>query len=206
MKSLLWLVLLFAVPLWAQCPGEDAEPAISVKTGTGPTIFLCGFEDREVSRKGKRAFADFTVYYSTPKQTTPQKVFSSEPSETYWVKAIPNKAMQFEELWFFSEKPQPAIRREVTCNAGSCQVSDPKCVLKMKSKPFPKALAEFQKRSAEGSLKDDGEDLIDQIFAEAFTGDKAAKEFYAKEPAGLDPALLEAFSTNRKKLEQGCKP
>jgi len=209
MKSLLlsplFVLSLLSAPAMALCPGEDPEPSLSLKTEAGPTVFICGFEDREVvSPKGKRAFSDFTVYFNSAKQPAAQIIFTTDAADTYWAKMIPKKGLELEELWFFSEKPQPALSREITCSADSCQISEAKCVLKMKTNPFPKALPEFQKRSAAGTLKDDGEDLIDQIFAQAFMGDKAAKEFYAKDPVGLSPALLEAFTANRKKLEQGC--
>lgn len=231
----------------AQCPGEDPEPAMTVKVKNGTTLFVCGFEDREVpGSKDKRAFSDFAVYYelgakevpgdttgmtastppvagtgapagaakgappnsagnATPTPFDSLKAFASDPNETYWIKQIPGKGLELEELWFFSEKPTPALKQEVTCTADSCGTSAQKCILKMKSNSFPKALANFRKRSAAGTLTDDGEELIDQIFAQAFLGDRAAKDFYATQPANLDPSLVEAFTANKKKLEVGCK-
>ncbi len=232
------------LPVFAQCPGEDPEPAMTVKTSNGTTLFVCGFEDRDVAgSKGKRAFSDFAVYYelsakeeagekiappppippagapAKPAKGAPPnsaaavpatvfdslKAFASTPNETYWIKQIPGKGLELEELWFFSEKPTPALRQEITCTADTCSASPQKCILKMKANSFPKALPEFRKRSAAGSLKDDGEELIDQIFAQAFLGDAAAIEFYKAQPANLDPALIEAFTTNKKKLETGCQ-
>jgi len=236
----------------AQCPGEDTEPAMSVKVKNGTTLFVCGFEDREVpGTKGKRAFSDFGVFYELAAKDEPGdsahselkpvsptappvagsgvpagavkgappnsaahavptpfeslKAFASDPNETYWVKEVPGKGLEIEELWFFSERPTPALKQEITCTADACTATAQKCMLKMKPNPFPKALAEFKKRMAASTLKDDGEELIDQIFAQAFLGDRAAKDFYATPPANLDPALAEAFTTNQKKLAVGCK-
>lgn len=233
----------------AQCPGEDAEPAMTVKVKNGTTLFVCGFEDRDVpGSKGKRAFSDFAVYYElgakeeqgdksgvdkisppppvagtsspagavkgappnsaangTPTVFDSLKAFASDPNETYWLKAVPGKGLEMEELWFFSEKPTPALKQEITCTAEACMPSAQKCILKMKPNSFPKALPEFRKRAAAGTLKDDGEELIDQIFAQAFLGDRAAKGFYAAQPANLDPSLVESFTANKKKLEVGCK-
>ena len=53
-----------------------------------------------------------------------------------------------------------------------------------------------------GKWDEDSEELLDQIFGQAVTGDKKAIEFYAKAPAGLDVAMSEAFATNKKKLEE----
>jgi hypothetical protein len=217
----------FTPASFAQCPGEDTEPAMSVKLKNGTTLFICGFEDREVpGTKGKRAFSDFGVFYelaakeepgdrpdaemkpispSAPTAFESLKAFTSDPNETYWVKEIPGKGLEIEELWFFSDRPTPALKQEITCNADACNASAQKCVLKMKSNPFPKALVEFKRRLAAKTLKDDGEELIDQIFAQAFLGDRAAKDFYVSPPANLDPALVEAFTTNQKKLAVGCK-
>lgn len=239
-KFLACSVLLLSLRAQAQCPGEDAEPAMTVKVTNGTTLFVCGFEDRDVpGTKGKRAFSDFAVYYElgareesdkaapvagtsspagaakgappnsagngVPSAADSPKAFSSDPNETYWVKEVKGKGLELEELWFFSEKPTPALRQEITCGADACSASEQKCILKMKPNSFPKALPEFKKRMAAGTLKDDGEELIDQIFVQAFLGDKAAKEFYAAAPANLDPTLVEAFSTNQKKLAIGCK-
>ena len=203
-----WLLLftLLSVSAWAQCPGEDAEPAILLKTKAGPSLFVCGFEDRDVSvGKDKRAFSEFTIYSTLPDKPETVKVFTSEGGETYWLKQNPANGFEIQELWFFSDKPQPAFRMEVRCTATECVKTESKCILKMKQNPFPKALAEFHKRAAQGKLEEDGEDLIDQIFAQAFTGDKAAKDFYAKKPADLDSELEEAYLTNQKKLAAGCK-
>lgn len=200
--------LLLSLPVSAQqCPGDDPEPAMTVKTKEGLTVFLCGFEDRDVpGSAGKRAFSEFEVYYSSPKDEEAKKIFTSESSETYWVRAEPGKGLSLEELWFFSDKPQSAFRRDVICNRETCSLSEAKCILKMKKNPFPKALGEFRKRLAAGNLGEEGEDLIDQIFAQAFLGDKAAIDFYGKFPEKLDPSLQEAFSSNKKKLDTGCKP
>ena len=245
-------LVFFGFISFAQCPGEDTEPAMSVKVKNGTTLFVCGFEDREVpGTKGKRAFSDFGVFYELAAKEEPGdkadgelkpvsptvspvagsgvpagavkgappnsaahavptpfeslKAFASDPNETYWVKEIPGKGLEIEELWFFSERPTPALKQEITCTADACTATAQKCILKMKPNPFPKALAEFKKRTAAVTLKDDGEELIDQIFAQAFLGDRAAKDFYATQPANLDPALVEAFTTNQKKLAVGCK-
>lgn len=196
-----------AIPAFAQsCPGENDEPAITVKTAAGPTLIVCGFEDREVkAAKGKRAFTDFDVY-AVIGEGGPKKIFSGEAADTYWVQTLPKKGIQLEELWFFSDEPKPAIKSEITCVADDCKRGEEKCVFKMKKNPFPKALAEFKKKSESKILGEDGEELMDQIFAQAVTGDKAAKEFYAGEHKELDPALSEIFKSNQEKLRLDCKP
>lgn len=242
MRIIIFLGLFIGVHAWAQCPGEDSEPGLTVKLASGTTLFVCGMEDRDVSVKGKKAFSDFTVLYElgaaeeesaaitppppvagtsvpagaakgapsasaangTPSSFDSLKAFSSDPNETYWVKAVPNKGLEIEELWFFTEKPTPAFRQEITCTKDACAAGAPKCILKMKPNPFPKALRDFKRRLAAGTLKDDGEELLDQIFAQAFTGNKEAKEFYAAAPAKLDPELSETFTANQKKLAAGC--
>ncbi len=241
MRNIIFALLVFCHFASAQCPGEDSEPALSVKLKDGTTLFVCGVEDRDISTKQKKAFDDFTVYYelgakenvdeklappppvagtSVPagaaKGAPPQsaahgssfdslKAFTSNPNETYWVKPLGDRGLEVEELWFFTEKPTPALKQEITCENNVCSASAPKCILKMKPNPFPKALAEFKRRSAANSLKDDGEELLDQIFAQAFLGNKEAKDFYANPPAKLDPALNEAFMANQKKLSIGCQ-
>jgi hypothetical protein len=205
--ALLLALLFTATPALAQsCPGENDEPAISVKTEAGPTLIVCGFEDHEVKAgKDKRAFTDFSIY-SAVGEKTPQKVFSGESSETYWIQSLTKKGLQLEELWFFSDDPKPAIQRQITCTAEACAVGEPKCIFKMKRNPFPKALAEFKKKASAGKLGEDGEELLDQIFAQAITGDKAAKEFYSKDPGQLDSAMTEVFKGNQEKLKLSCKP
>lgn len=205
--TLCQIIALTACPVFAQsCPGENDEPAISVKTEAGPTLLVCGFEDREVkSPKGKRAFTDFDVY-AVVANKGPEKIFSGEAADTYWVTALPKKGLQLEELWFFSDEPKPAIKSEITCVERECKRGEEKCVFKMKKNPFPKALAEFKKKSESKILGEDGEELMDQIFAQAVTGDKAAKEFYAADHKELDPALSDIFKSNQAKLKLDCKP
>lgn len=172
-----------------------------MKTEAGPTLVLCGYEDHEVvSPTGKRAFSEFTVYYSTEAKPEPQKLFSSEVAETFWARADGGKLLELEEVWFFSEQPKPAIRREITCTAEECKVSDAKCVFSMKANPFPKALADFEKKRKTKEIEDEGEELLDQIWAQALLGDKAAQTFYETEQAGLDENLTEVFQSNKKKL------
>ncbi len=174
---------------------------MSVKTEAGPTLALCGFEDHEVvSPTGKRAFSEFVIYYTTASNKEPQKLFSSEIAETFWAKATEGKGLELEEVWFFSEQPKPAIWREITCDAEKCTLSDAKCVFSMKSNPFPKALAEFEKKKKAKKLEEDGEELLDQIWAQALLGDKAAQTFYTADAKGLDENLTEVFDSNKKKL------
>jgi len=135
-----------------------------------------------------------------------KKIFSGEASDTYWIQTLPKKGLQLEELWFFAEEPKAAISSEITCVADDCKRGEEKCVFKMKKNPFPKALAAFKKKSSSGIIGEDGEELLDQIFAQAITGDKAAKEFYSGDGAGLDPALTEIFKSNKEKLKLSCKP
>ncbi|HMN69785.1 MAG TPA: hypothetical protein PKC28_14675 [Bdellovibrionales bacterium] len=205
------LVLLFA-PITAfamGCPGEDAEPAFTAKTEGALTLSLCGFEDHEVQvTKGKRAFSEFQIFSFSAKAPTPVQVFTAEENETYWAKALPGKGIELEELWFFSEKPQPAVVRTITCKDEACTVSEPKCVFKMKKNPFPKALKDFETRHKAGTLGEDGEELIDQIFAQAVTGDKGARAFYETPaaPVNLGTELKHVYEANKKKLSEACKP
>ncbi len=80
------VVTLFALQAQAQsCPGADEEPALKVKTDAGPVLLLCGFEEREViPSKNRRTFTDFTVYSWAEKSPDLQKVFTSDPADTYW--------------------------------------------------------------------------------------------------------------------------
>lgn len=199
--------LLLSLPAMAQnCPGDDNEPAVSVKTQAGPTLILCGFEDREVkSPKGKRAFSAFTVYAFIAEGKAPEKVFTGDDTETYWARANPMKGIDLEELWFFSEdKPTAGFGRTITCTTELCTLSEPKCLFK-KPNPFPKALVQFRKQAEAHKLDDDGEELVDQIFAHALSGNKEAKEFYATAPTNFPKDVAEAWAANKKKLETGCK-
>lgn len=184
------------------CPKPGDEPVLAVKTEAGPEIQLCGFEDHEVvSPTGKRAFSEFTVNYVTPTNKTPQKLFVSELAETFWAKPVEGKGLELEEVWFFSEQPRAAIWREITCEAESCKMSDAKCVFQMKNNPFPKALSEFQKKRKNAKdLEEEGEELLDQIWAQALLGDTAAQAFYLTDATGLDENLSEVFASNKKKL------
>lgn len=209
-----WLVLLIllSVPAWAEkCPGADEEPALSVTTKEGPTLILCGFEDHEVqSPQGKRAFSEFTVYFTTNSNKEPRKLFASEVAETFWARPTDGKGLELEEVWFFADQPKPALWRDVTCQAESCTLSEPKCVFQMKPNPFPKALADFELKKKKKELTEDGEELLDQIWAQALLGDKPAQAFYAGTVDGLDENLTEVFDSNKKKLAElktiNCKP
>jgi hypothetical protein len=184
------------------CPGADDEPAMKVKTAAGPVLVLCGFEDHELkSPKGKQTFSEFTVYAWMPGAKDAQKVFAStEPSDTYWAKASGGKGLELEELWFFDEKPNPAITRSVTCTAQGCQASQPKCVLRLKKNHHPKALADLQKKlQAPG---EQAEDLLDQVWEQALAGDAAAQKFYESKPDGLDKSLVEEFTGDQQRLVQ----
>jgi hypothetical protein len=147
-------------------------------------------------------FADFAVY-ATPDKT-PVKVFDAEDDETYYVRVNGERGLEIEELWFFNDKPVPGTRREITCVGDLCTASDPKCIYKAKKNAFPKAVATFNKKMKEGKLKDHGEELLDQIFAQSLSGDKAAKAFYEKPPEGLTPDLVEVLEANKKKLGFVC--
>lgn len=187
------------------CPGADDEPALSVKTKAGPTLTLCGFEDHEIkAQKGRRAFSEFTVFATAKESADPQRVYSSEGGDTHWARALPGGALELEELWFFADKPHPAIARTFTCDAQGCQASATKCVLTLKKNVFPKSLATLEKRlKKKENVGEDGEDLLDEVWAQALTGDPKALAFYeAEPPAGLDSTLTEVFAGNRVKLNQ----
>ncbi len=196
------IVMFFSASVWAEgCPGQDTEPALSVKTEAGPTLVLCGFEDHEVvSPTGKRAFSEFVIYFTTATNKEPQKLFNSEVAETFWAKGTEGKGLELEEVWFFSEQPKPAIWREITCEAEKCTLSAAKCVFSMKPNPFPKALADFEKKKKAKTLEEDGEELLDQIWAQALLGDKPAQTFFDGDAKGLDDNLTEVFDSNKKKL------
>lgn len=183
------------------CLDGDDDPALKVKTDSGHSLVVCGFEDHDVkTTEGKRAFADFTVYSVRTKDKKSSKVFESGASETFWIKPVKNKGLELEELWFFSEEPKPALWQEILCDDSGCKLSQAKCVFKMKPNSFPRALSEFEKARKAGDLSDDGEELLDQIWAQALTGDKAAQKFYNGKQTGLDESLMEVFESNKKKL------
>lgn len=197
-----FLILILSIPAWAEkCPGADEEPSLSVKTEAGPTLILCGFEDHEVTTpKGKRAFSEFTIYYTTASNKEPQKLYTSELAEVFWAKPNEGKGVELEEVWFLSEQPKPALFREVTCTAESCTLGAVKCVFQMKANPFPKALTEFADKKKKNELAEEGEELLDQIWAQALLGDKPAQTFYDGASEGLDENLTEVFASNKKKL------
>ncbi len=175
-----------------------------MKTASGVSLQVCGFEDNEVKApKGTHTFSGFSIF-SVKAGSPPVKIYTSDEDETYWVRASGQRGLEVEELWFFTDDPVAGLRREVTCTADTCSVSEPKCIYKAKKNPFPKAIAKFNQKLKEGKLKDDGEELIDQIFAQALGGDKAALAFYEKAPAGLSPDLVDIFETNKKKLTTAC--
>lgn len=207
MKRLLFTaIVLFAARAHSEvCPGADDEPALKVKTAAGPSIVVCGQEDRELEgeagrAKDKKTFSEFTVYSWLKDAKEPSRVFSSENTDTYWAKPVANKSLELEELWFFDEKPQPAIARSVTCTATACEISAPKCVFKMKRNRYPKALAEMKKLGKTPSER--GEELLEQIWAQALTGDKAAQDFFAHPPMNLNEELAEDFGIFKLKLQQ----
>jgi hypothetical protein len=209
MKTLISVLsLLVFVPLAAEaavlpCPSEDAEPALEMKTAAGPSLEICGFEDHEVKApKGTRVFSDFKIFFTADK--TPAELWKSDEGDSYFVRVNGERGLEVEELWFFTEKPTAVTRREVTCTADACAVSEPKCIYKAKAKAYPKALANFNKKLKENKLKDDGEELLDQIFAQALGGDKDSKAFYEKAPAGLTPDLIDVFESNKKDLSLSC--
>lgn len=197
-----FIILFWVGPARATvCPsGDDAN--FEFKTKAGPVISVCGFEDREIkSPKGKRPFTEFSIYYTSTKVTQPEKIFSSEMSDTYWIQPKGESSLEIEELWFFANKPQGALARQVTCSAETCTVSGARCIFKIKANSYPKALAKFEAEKKKGKFDEDGEELLDQIFAQALTGDAKALQFYEKAPPdGLDAAMAEAFQTNHKKL------
>ena len=204
---LLWLLLSSVLAHAQSCPVDDEDAPIRVKTPAGHTLVLCGFEDREVpTTKGKRAFSEFEIFLKNKDAAkAPLKVFSAEESETYWVKELPGgRGVELEELWFFDEKPEAALRRELVCEGDACKLSEPACVFK-RANAFPKALTQFQSLVASGKIGDEGEELLDQIFARAMNGDAAAKAFYDGPAPKLEPALKDVFDTNKKKLALGCK-
>ena len=105
---------------------------------------------------------------------------------------------------FFSDKPEPALLRQVNCSAESCSLTPPKCVLKLRKNPYPKALANYHKHPPD-DLGDHGEDIIDQIFAQALSGDAAALKFFEVAPAHLDGRLDEVFDSDKRKLKQALE-
>lgn len=202
------LSLVLGVHAEPSCPGEDTEAALSLSVGEGSSLVVCGFEDHDVKApKGKRTFSDFTVYLDKKDGGSPKAVFASEESETYWVSPLTEgHGLEIQELWFFSEAPMPALGRKVICEKDACVTSKNRCIYKLKPNPFPQALAEFESRKANQSLQDDGEELLDQIFAQAIMGEKKAERFYKGEPPkGLSAELLSTFKGNQKKLRDGCE-
>jgi hypothetical protein len=207
MRAIQFSLLSFfvSVQAWpAVCPSGD-DPPLTVTTKAGPVLSVCGFEDREVSSpKNKRAFMEFTVHYTAPNKPEPQKLFTADLADTYWVRVLDRgRGLELEELWFFSEKPQPALSRTITCEGESCKLSPARCIFKIKPNSYPKALAKLEEERKKGKFDEDGEELLDQIFAQALTGDEKAKAFYAaKMLDGFDEAMIEAFTANQKKIQE----
>ncbi|NJL25575.1 MAG: hypothetical protein HC902_10655 [Calothrix sp. SM1_5_4] len=204
-------VCLSAVSQARTCPGTGDEPLMSVKTKAGPTLVVCGYEDHEVTTpKGKRAFSEFTVGAALDEDKPAEVVFSAGGTDTFWIKSVPGKGFELEELWSFDDTPRPAIWREVTCEAGKCAPSPGKCVLKLKRNPFPKALSALQARLNSKSPDESDEALMDQVWAQALSGDKEAQAFFERRPAGFDAALTEAYDSIRGKLREAgelkCQP
>ena len=207
MKAAVFLFLIQYNFAWgAPCPSEDAEPALQVKTSIGAILELCGFEDHEASgSKGDRAFSDFSIFLRSGKDKIPQKIFESQEAETYWVRVKNKDILEIDELWFFSETPDVGLRQEISCSTSDkCEVTAPKCIYSSKKALFPKAVKNFLRKMREGKLKDDGEEALDQIFAQALVGDKDAKKFFEKAPAGLPKDLQDIYDSNKKKLSL-CK-
>ncbi len=186
----------------SMCPSGD-DPPLEIQTKAGPVLYICGFEDHELSSPSKkRAFTEFSVYFTSSKNIEPKEIFTSDLSDTYWVSVQPETGIDLEELWFFSETPQPALARQIICQKDSCSFSATRCVFKSKPNPYPKAINRFMAEKNSGKFKNDGEELLDQIFAQALSGDKKALDFYAKNLEGLESVMIEAFNANKKKLEE----
>lgn len=205
MRAVLLMLTLWSGFVRAEgCPGVDDEPAFTLKTKAGPTLNLCGFEDHEIkAEKGRRAFSEFTVYALPKAGATPEKIFASEGGDTHWARVDDKGTLELEELWFFADRPHPAIERAISCADGACRVAATKCVLLLKRGIFPKSLATLEKRlKNKKPVGEDGEDLLDEVWAAALSGDKKALAFYEAEPAaGLDSTLVEVFNGNRAKLK-----
>lgn len=180
------------------CPGADDEPAMKVKTSAGPVLVVCGFEDREEKAQGRNIFTDFTVYAWPSGVKEPAKVFAADPSDTFWIKEVKDKGLTLEEVWSFDEKPQAALVREVTCTPVACEVTPAKCVLKLKKNRFPKAVATLHA----GNFGEKGDELLEQAWAQALTGEKTAQDYFEGEPKGLAPDLVEEFKVSKAKLQQ----
>jgi hypothetical protein len=188
----------------ANCPGADDEPALSVKTKAGPTLILCGFEDHEIkAERGRRAFSEFQVYAVPKPDATPEKVYASEGGDTHWASVTPDKTLLLEELWIFADKPHAAIARPIACAASACKVERETCVLNLRKNMFPKSLPTLHRRlKSKKPVGEDAEDLLDEVWAQALTGETKAAEFYdAPVPAELDSTLGEVFAGNLIKLK-----
>lgn len=202
MQKLLCLALVIfgSISAFGQtCPGAEDDAALAMLTKAGPSLFLCGFEDHETnSPNGQRTFGDFTVYINTPKLKAPEVVYTSEIGSLFWVKPEDN-GMEMTELWFFSDDPVPAIVSHLVCEAETCKVTAAKCILDLKKNPYPKALPKYLKDIK--NIGNEGEDLLDQIFAQALAGDKAALKFYQKAPKGMDTRLTDVYESDQHKLK-----
>lgn len=203
MKTACLILLLLTVPAVAQtCPGADDEPALTAKAKSGANLVICGFEDHDSDGpKGMRVFSEFAIYASSSGPSSERKkIFEVGANETYAVRALPN-GLEMQELWFLPGGTAPAIKREIYCDGSECKLTEPRCILKIRKNPFPKALAEFRKGA--GNAMSDGEEILDRIWAQALGGDSAAQAFYSEaRPAGLDGAAGEAYESNKKKLHQ----
>jgi hypothetical protein len=177
---------------------------MTVKTKPGPTLILCGFEDHEVrAQKGRRAFSEFQVYAVNRPGAEPVKVYASEGGDTHWAHVTSGQTLEVEELWFFADKPHPAVAREITCTAEGCRLEQQKCVLALKKNMFPKALPTLLRRlKSKKPVGEDAEDLLDEVWAQALSGDAKATAFYdAPVPPELDSTLSEVFAGNLIKIK-----
>lgn len=190
-RALFIVVLLLSVRLHAQeCPGEDNEPALKHKTAAGPELILCGNAGEDGT------YTDFKVYAWPAGAKQGTEVFASDVDVLYTV----SKDMKIVEQWTIGESLAPAVERGITCTKDKCQVAAPKCAWKMKKNPFPKALAALKK----GAKDEEGEDLLDQVLAQAIGGDKAALEFFAHPPK-FDASLADSFAHDKQNLELARK-
>ena len=186
------------------CPGADDEPAMMIKTKPGPTLMLCGFEDHEIrAQQGRRAFSEFQVYAVNAAGAEPVKVYGSEGGDTHWAHVTSGHTLQLEELWFFADKPHAAVAREITCTAEGCRLEKQTCVLALKKNMFPKALPTLSRRlKSKKPVGEDAEDLLDEVWAQALSGDPKATAFYdAPVPPELDSTLSEVFNGNLIKIK-----
>lgn len=182
-----------------ECP--DGDLILSVKSGGGYQVHLCGHEEPSPVA-AKKLVSEFSVHSESRQGKTAEVIPPVSAREVQFARAV-GARMELEETIFADGSYYPAMRYSISCGKKRCTPSKRTCVLKRvrpKRKLNLKAIRPYAGGTKRHQVPD--ESLIDQAATLAYAGNREAQKIFTKPRLRLAGAATTTFELHREAIER----